>query len=236
MNILKIALFFLGIFFSLILGLRAQIHTTGTGDVGIGTNLPAKKLHVLGDVRFQRLSGGLSFIDLFTTSTASHILVDDPGTAQKSLFISVAPTSSSGDDRHIYFRAGKSAGALLTRMTIRGNGNVGIGTETPSQKLDVNGTIRAKEVNITTSGWADYVFRPEYSLRPLSEVEAFIVKHGHLPNIPSEKEVLEKGVNLLEMNAKLLEKIEELTLYMIQLNSKNLELERKLTEVYNNIK
>jgi hypothetical protein len=110
------------------------------------------------------------------------------------------------------------------RFVVLSNGNVGIGKSNPSQKLEVNGTIKTKEVNVTTSGWADYVFAPGYNLRPLSEVEAFITKNGHLPNVPTEKEVMENGVNLLEMNIKLLEKVEELTLYVIELKKEIVEL------------
>ena len=101
-------------------------------------------------------------------------------------------------------------------LVLTSTGNVGIGVSNPTSKFEVNGTIKTREVNVTTAGWADYVFDPGYKLMPLSEVEAFIQKNGHLPNMPSEKEVLEgQGVNLMEMNVKLLEKIEELTLYMI---------------------
>ena len=111
-------------------------------------------------------------------------------------------------------------GSYLERMRILPNGNVGINTKNPAYTLSVNGTIGAQEVNVTATGWADYVFKPEYYLMPLSEVEAFINKNGHLPNVPKEMEVLEHGVNLLEMNKVLLEKVEELTLYVIELEKK----------------
>ena len=104
-------------------------------------------------------------------------------------------------------------------MVVNTLGNVGIGTENPSNKLDVNGTIRAKEVKVE-SGWADFVFKPNYQLRPLAEVEQFINTNGHLPEIPTEKEVAQHGVSVGEMNAKLLQKIEELTLYLIEQNKK----------------
>ncbi len=102
-------------------------------------------------------------------------------------------------------------------------GNIGIGTENPVYKVDVNGTIRAKEVKVET-GWADYVFDKEYNLQDLSEVELFINEHKHLPDIPDAKEVEKNGVNLGEMNALLLKKIEELTLYAITQNKKVEEL------------
>ncbi|WP_439488523.1 hypothetical protein [Algoriphagus sp.] len=95
------------------------------------------------------------------------------------------------------------------------NGNTGIGTISPSEKLSVNGTIKTKEVNVTATGWPDYVFRPGYQLMPLSELDTFIQKNGHLPDVPTEAEVKENGVNLAEMNVKLLEKVEELTLYIL---------------------
>jgi len=120
-----------------------------------------------------------------------------------------------------------TAGGLKLFVDI--SGNVGIGTETPSNKLDVNGTIRAKEVKVE-SGWADYVFDKAYNLQELSEVESFISEHKHLPEIPDAKEVEKNGVNLGEMNALLLKKIEELTLYSIDQN-KNLKEQAKKIEI-----
>ncbi|MCE7057197.1 hypothetical protein LZF95_21125 [Algoriphagus sp. AGSA1] len=108
------------------------------------------------------------------------------------------------------------------------NGNTGIGTISPSTKLSVNGIIKAMEVNITTDGWADYVFKPEYKLMPLSELETFIQRNGHLPDVPTEAEVMENGVNLAEMNVKLLEKVEELTLYLITLQKNNEAMKRRI--------
>ncbi|MFC0317938.1 MULTISPECIES: hypothetical protein [Olivibacter] len=107
------------------------------------------------------------------------------------------------------------------------NGKVGIGTTAPSEMLTVNGTIRAKEIKVE-SGWADYVFDENYKLMSLAETDQFIKKNKHLPGIPSEKEVKEEGVSLGEMNKKLLEKIEELTLHMIQQQEKIEQLEAKL--------
>jgi hypothetical protein len=103
-----------------------------------------------------------------------------------------------------------------------GNGNVGIGTTNPTYKLSVNGNIRAKEVVIET-GWADYVFEKNYRLRPLSEVEQFIKKNNHLPNIPSAEDIQKNGLNVAAVQTKMMEKIEELTLYVIELK-KEIEL------------
>ena len=97
-----------------------------------------------------------------------------------------------------------------------GNGDVGIGTfNVGDYKLAVGGKIRAQEVRVDT-GWADYVFHDGYDLPTLEEVQKHIKEKGHLPNIPSAKEVEENGVQLGEMNRLLLEKIEELTLYTIE--------------------
>lgn len=81
-----------------------------------------------------------------------------------------------------------------------------------------DGKIFAKEVEVKANVWADYVFNKDYQLLNLEEVEKHINKNGHLPNIPSAKEVIEKGINVAQMDAKLLEKIEELTLYSIEQN------------------
>ncbi|WP_264536557.1 hypothetical protein [Flavobacterium sp. N1736] len=101
------------------------------------------------------------------------------------------------------------------------NGNVGIGILSPKNKLDVKGTIHSQEVKVDMTGWSDFVFKKEYDLPTLEKVEKHIAEKGHLENIPSEKEVLENGINLGEMNAKLLQKIEELTLYIIQQENNN---------------
>ena len=98
------------------------------------------------------------------------------------------------------------------------NGNVGIGTTNPgSYKLAVNGHIRAKEVKVET-GWADFVFEDDYQLRTLGQVEQYIEENGHLPDVPAAEQVKAEGVSLGKMDALLLQKIEELTLYMIEQN------------------
>lgn len=81
-----------------------------------------------------------------------------------------------------------------------------------------NGKIYAKEVEVKANVWADYVFKNDYRLPSLEEVEDYINNNGHLPNIPSEKMILENGINIAEMDARLLAKIEELTLYSIEQN------------------
>ena len=80
----------------------------------------------------------------------------------------------------------------------------------------MNGTVRAKEVVVETSGWSDYVFESGYRLASLTEVEKHIETEGHLPGVPSAKEVAEQGISVGEMQAKLLAKIEELTLHVIR--------------------
>lgn len=110
--------------------------------------------------------------------------------------------------------------SVTSRFFIEENGNVGIGTITPDSKLAVNGKIHTKEVKVDLIGWSDFVFYENYDLPTLKEVEDHIKAKGHLKDIPSEKEVVENGIQLGEMNAKLLQKIEELTLYTIQQEKK----------------
>ena len=108
------------------------------------------------------------------------------------------------------------------------NGNVGIGTsDTQGYKLAVNGIIRAKEVKVE-SEWADFVFKKDYNLPALKEVERHIEENGTLPGVPSEKEVKANGVNLAETNVLLLQKIEELTLYIIQQEKRMEVMEAKI--------
>ena len=129
-----------------------------------------------------------------------------------------------------------------TLVSILASGNVGIGTTNPcgnpyapaNCKLSVAGAIQAQEV-VVNSGWSDYVFQPSYRLQPLTEVAAFIQENHHLPDIPSEAEVKEKGVSLGDMQAKLLAKVEELTLHMIQAEERNDRLEQRNRELQERI-
>ena len=101
-----------------------------------------------------------------------------------------------------------------------GNVRIGAGTASPTKTLEVNGTIRSKEVLVEVANWSDFVFDKDYDLRTLKEVESYIKENGHLPDVPSAEEVKTNGVEVGEMNAILLQKIEELTLYIIELEKK----------------
>ncbi|WP_187290734.1 hypothetical protein [Pedobacter heparinus] len=108
------------------------------------------------------------------------------------------------------------------------SGDIGIGTvDTKGYKLAVNGNIRAKEVKVETANWPDYVFTKDYQLPTLQQTENHIKEKGHLPGIPSAAEVKANGIDLGEMNAKLLQKIEELTLHLI-------EMKKEITELRSN--
>lgn len=123
------------------------------------------------------------------------------------------------------------------RMKVTSNGKIIMGGATLScsdcnnYRLFVKDGIRTEKIKIdiaSANGWADYVFKKDYELKTLEEVEQFIKQNGHLPNIPSADEVVKNGLDLGEMNSKLLEKIEELTLYNIDLNKNN----KMLTEQF----
>jgi hypothetical protein len=114
------------------------------------------------------------------------------------------------------------------------DGNVGIGTQNPDQKLTIKGKVHAEEVIIDlTVPQPDYVFEEGYNLKPLNELETYVKENKHLPGIPTADEVSKNGLSAGEMQAKLLEKVEELTLYTIQLKRENERLEMNLKKIKN---
>jgi hypothetical protein len=190
---------------------------TPTG-VGVSTITPSGKLHIEHDgtdlnphIRIHA-TGLYSRIN-WSTNTNANTWV-----AQSYL------ESATAADNYWRLEYGGSP-----RLHVAGNGNIGIGTSTPDNKLDVLGIIRANEVIVET-GWADYVFQDDYKLKPLSEVEAFIKENKHLPSVPSAAKIQDKGAHVAELLTKMMEKIEELTLYSIEQKKEINELKRRLDE------
>ncbi len=109
-------------------------------------------------------------------------------------------------------------------------GRLGIGTNSPTHELSVNGTIQAKEVIVET-GWSDFVFEKAYKLRTLDEVESHIQEHGHLPDVPSASVVESEGLSLGEAQKIMMQKIEELTLYVIDLKKENEALKAEVEKL-----
>jgi uncharacterized membrane protein len=112
-------------------------------------------------------------------------------------------------------------------MTI-GAQKITVGTTHADNKLAVDGKIVSKEVVVTIDDWADFVFDKEYELNDLNYVKHFIAANKHLPGVPSKSEVKAEGLNVAEMDATLLKKIEELTLYIIKQEERINKLESKL--------
>lgn len=111
------------------------------------------------------------------------------------------------------------------------SGNVGIGTaNTNGDKLAVKGNIHAQQVTVDMNNWADYVFMPTYELISLKAVKAYIDQNHHLPEMPSEQEVMKNGLNLGDMNKLLTKKVEELTLYLIEKDVQLKKVEEKQVE------
>lgn len=179
------------------------------GKVGIGTTTPVEKLNIS------------------TTGTSPQLVI-----SQNNL-------ASSG--AHWYFQSanGKfylgnttnNTGAyasLADRLIIDNTGNVGIGTPSPDEKLTVNGTIHSKEVKVNNSiPVPDYVFKKTYKLPSLRQLKTYLKANHHLPEIPSATEIAENGLDLGEMNLKLLKKVEQLTLYAIDQKEENEKLKQR---------
>lgn len=222
------------------------IMTASSGKVGIGVDEPKEKLHIAGAIRgtgtagqlMIRTDSGYVYVGPTTKSTmnfrtnCSRYVFDMPIYNQTGVY------SASNDNNLIlqtnhtprltilrsngYVGIGTSspvhmlevAGSMRAERIIATH-KIGIGTINPQYMLDVRGTIRANEI-IVNSGSADFVFADDYNLRSLSEVHQFIQEHKHLPEIQSAEQMEKNGVSVNELQIQLLQKIEELTLYLIQ--------------------
>ncbi|ULQ55437.1 hypothetical protein KJS94_12370 [Flavihumibacter rivuli] len=129
-----------------------------------------------------------------------------------------------------YGPANSDFAVIRQGLTIKNDGTVGVGTpDTKGYQLAVAGSMIAEKVKVKLQGsWPDYVFDSSYTLRPITELETYIKKHKHLPDIPSASEVADKGLDVGENQSFLLKKIEELSLYIIELNKQNEQLKHSM--------
>ncbi len=185
------------------------------GNIGFGTVNPINKVEIVGLNSAPASSGSSANGALRIGGLGTNVILDAGVNTTGTIYSWLQSRDATG------------YGSNYKLVLNPNGGNVGIGTADPgSYKLAVNGDIRAKEIKVET-GWSDFVFEPGYKLLSLKETEQYIKRNGHLPEIPSAKEVEANGIDLGKMNAKLLMKIEELTLHLIELKKEVEELKAK---------
>lgn len=200
---------------------KIKFHAEGgsffTGVVGIGTSSPYAKLHI-----FEQSQNVVARIETGGAMTSSIIYKNNYEEWQVG--------------NQAYGTSGFNFASLSgIKMTIKSSGNVGIGTTNPDAMLTVKGTIHSNEVKVDLNvPGPDYVFEPTYKLMSLEETKAYIEKYKHLPEVPSAKEMETNGVQLGEMNMLLLKKVEELTLYLIELKKENDALKSRVERIETN--
>jgi len=214
------------------------------GSVGIGTTSPVALLqaNTASDTNPTGVAVGFSGTHFLVGTAASGLALSKDEASGGGAYITSVSPGVSWDP--LGFQAGSYGwylwGAETPSMVVNGSGDVGIGTTDPctnSQaasisncKLSVAGAIQAQEI-VVNSGWSDYVFDPDYRLAPLSEVAEYVRENHHLPDIPTSADVEVNGIGVGGMQAKLLAKIEELTLHMIEINRANEDLRRANAEL-----
>ncbi|WP_407428896.1 hypothetical protein [Arcticibacter sp.] len=218
------------------------------GNVGIGSGDPLGRLHVdgpldgsLSTIRIGNANPGNMYVPSGATTggynidfhTWRDVVPEQIGARIRaervnSYFGNNALIQSM--DLSFFTSDGIDQSRLSEKLRIKSNGDVGIGVSDPKgYKLAVAGSVIAESVTVKMqSVWPDYVFAPGYDLPSLGEVKGFIQQNKHLPGMPSAREVDDSGINLGEMNVKLLKKIEELTLYMINLKEENQALKERV--------
>ncbi len=215
-----------------------------TGFVGVGKSNPDVMLDVVGAIKSTSTIKGVGSITVESTSGAGSILNStstDPYNylSFRTQGVSQWVVDHGGQDTND-FSIRRMAGGHTPMMTFSGASDkvyfhpgiqLGIGTsEVGDYQLSVKGKIRAHEIKVYTN-WADYVFKPDYKLMPLNEVAQFIKENNHLPGVPKGEKVETEGLNLGEMQAKQMEKIEELTLYIIAQNKQMEKLMERLEQL-----
>jgi len=205
-----------------------EIHRTWTmsnsnfyvmnGNLGVGTLSPSEKLQIMDYTANESkwvasFKGGGQDIGTYT-----GIKIFNGYSSEYNKWIGLTAVSEYGASNitGLGFYTSENTNTHTEKVRITGNGNVGIGTTTPDSKLTVAGNIHTQEVKVTVDAGADFVFNEDYNLPSLEKIEQFIKANKHLPEIASEKEMKDNGLLLAEMNIKLLQKIEELTLYTIE--------------------
>lgn len=179
------------------------------GNVGFGTTTPS-----LAKLQVKTTIGSSSDVLAFYT---------EDGTNNPRVIISHVTATN---DQYLKFDSSFGSGSGYADFIFM-NGSVGIGLTNPgTYKLNVAGKIRATEIVVNTTG-ADYVFSNNYKLPPLSQVEAFIKENKHLPEIDPADQMKKNGVDVSELQTKLLQKVEELTLYLIDLNKEVEKLKKE---------
>ena len=207
----------------------------GSGvNVGIGNSAPSARLEVSSGVAN---TAGIKLTNLTysyvpSVNASKFLTVDASGNVILATYAAGARVAAEGmDAEHLWERKGQFLQSTNGEAIIIGSGVV----RTPSDyNLFVSKGILAEKVKVAvknTSEWSDKVFDAGYSLKSLSEVESYINANKHLPGIPSAKEMVEKGNDLHQTDAKLLEKIEELTLYLIEMEKSNKQLRQAVKKI-----
>jgi len=197
-----------------------------SGNVGIGTTAPSTKLNIELGAGSTDGTVGLK-IGSIGNYPSLEFGVENNYDAQirtygndlniyAGHFRTVGNISTESHKINFYTSKSGSSNWNIPKMILTSDGDIGIGTITPTEKLSVNGKIRAKEIKVEVANWPDYVFEPDYKVGSLAMLESYIKTYKHLPEVPSAKEVAANGVELGEMNKILLKKIEELTLHLIE--------------------